>query len=217
MSLLTLSLGSRMGVLAVRHGGRASSILGKWVWAGDWGHTTLLAPQGASGAGLCTQVCTAVAGCRLPRSPSSFSTRWLPVWPGSVPGQARLSASPETMRLCVTKKRSLHAANVTQLDQPSIQEDSHPESAPVPPWLVKHPPPRRKKKAVHNICRAWLWFFVHWLLYDSHQGLRRSDGAFKPPNCFCHQQDNRISPRFQPTRSPSPAAGILGFLMRKGP
>lgn len=52
------------------------------------------------------------------------------MWPGSVPGEARLSASPEAMQPSVTKKRSLQAANVTQVDGPRVQENNYPEVGP---------------------------------------------------------------------------------------
>lgn len=91
----------------------------------------IAAPQGKWGAALAhPEVCVAVATDALLVSCSSSLTFWLPVGPGSVPEEARLSASPEAMPLSVTKNRSLHAANVTQREGPSVQKNSYPEAGP---------------------------------------------------------------------------------------
>lgn len=120
-------------------GRRTSSILRKWVWAGCWHCITLLPPQGVSGTGFSDAVC-GIVNCQLPWSPSSFLTFWLPVWPGSVPGEARLSASPGAMWLC-NKEEAIPGCQCHTISRPSFQRKRFPSLAWAPPWLVKQPSP----------------------------------------------------------------------------
>lgn len=194
-------------VLCCWGGGRTSSILWKWVWAGGWDCITLLPPQGVSGTGLFDKVCGIVSG-QLPWSPSSFLTFWLPVWPGSVPGEARFSASPEAMQLC-NKEEAILAANVTQLAGPASRGTVTPSWAWVPPWLVKQPSSWRKKKPIHTICGAWLWSSRSLALTQHMPGSPQK--RWSTPTTELPLPADQFSSLFQPVDSPLTSTGILEF------
>lgn len=188
---ITLSLSSVMGQMegSVMGGGRASSFIGSGCEQAAGTHHIACRPlkgfEELVSALKCVWLWLPLPSWCL----CSFLTFWLPVWPGSVPGEARLPTSPEAMQLSVTKKRSPHAANVTQFDGPGVQENSYPK---VGPHITLTGQANFLRGERESRCAPYAeprsGSPARWLLCNTCQVLHRNDGAFKPLNCLSTEQ-----------------------------
>lgn len=137
------------------------------------------------------------------------------MWPCSIPGQAELSAIPEAMQYPVTKKTPLHTASVTQLDQPSTQENSYPEVGPVATLTCQATSSMEKEKVTpcHMPSLALVLQFIG--SYTTH--VRFSTEMMEHSTTelpSSTEQSAQLSLSTNPL-PPSPATGILEFQKRK--